>query len=52
MKVGLLFREMKHLIREHKLYFMAPLLITLVLFAVLFFKIGPGIIMTFIYAGL
>ncbi len=52
MKIGLLFREMKHLIREHKLYFMAPLLITLVLFAVLFFKIGPGIIMTFIYAGL
>jgi hypothetical protein len=52
MKIGLLFREMKYLIREHKLYFMAPLLITLVLFAVLFFKIGPGIIMTFIYAGL
>ena len=52
MKIGLLFREMKHLIREHKLYFMAPLLLTLVLFAVLFFKIGPGIIMTFIYAGL
>lgn len=52
MKIGLLFREMKHLIREHKLYFMAPLLITLVLFAVLFFKVGPGIIMTFIYAGL
>lgn len=52
MKITLLFQEMVHLIREHKLYFMAPLFIVLILFAVLFFKIGPGIVMTFIYAGL
>ncbi len=52
MKIKGLFREMRHLIREHKLYFMAPLLISLILFAILFFKIGPGIVMTFVYAGL
>ncbi|CAN5380829.1 hypothetical protein BH10BDE1_BH10BDE1_21960 [soil metagenome] len=52
MKISLLFREMKHLISEHKLYFMAPILISLILFAILFFKVGPGIIMTFIYAGI
>lgn len=52
MKIKGLFREVRHLISEHRLYFMAPILISLILFAILFFKVGPGIVMTFIYAGL
>ncbi|HRK06363.1 MAG TPA: DUF5989 family protein [Pseudobdellovibrionaceae bacterium] len=51
MKIKSMLREVGHLIREHKLYFMAPILISLILFAILFFKVGPGIIITFIYAG-
>ena len=48
----MLLRETRHLIAEHKMYFMAPVLIALILFAVFFFKVGPGVIMTFIYAGI
>ncbi len=51
-KIGGMFREMRHLIREHRFYFLAPILISLILFAILIFKVGPGIIMTFIYAGI
>ncbi len=51
-RFGPMFREMRHLIREHRFYFLAPILISLVVFAILIFKIGPGIIMTFIYAGI
>lgn len=50
-KALFMFREFKVLIVQHKLYFMAPLLLLLCLIGVLFFKLGPGIIITFIYAG-
>ncbi len=45
-------KEIGLLIRENRIFFLAPLVIAVVLFAFLFFKIGSGVIMTFIYAGL
>ena len=39
------------MIRRHKLYFMAPLLIVLALLAILVFYLGPAAIISFIYAG-
>lgn len=50
-KLKMIFREMKILISEHKLYFLAPLILCLALVALLFVKLGTGLIMTFIYAG-
>jgi hypothetical protein len=52
MKINLVFREIVSLIREHKFYFLAPILVALVLLAALFFKTGPGIMTTFVYSGL
>lgn len=46
-----IFFEIKYLIAEHKLYFLTPLLITFVLLSFLFYKIGPSVIISFIYAG-
>ncbi len=50
-KFFFVFQEMKNLIAAHKLYFLAPLLLSLAVIAVLFIKLGSSIIMTFIYAG-
>lgn len=50
-KLKALLNETFYLIREHKLYFLSPILILLALLAVLFFHFGPGVILTFIYAG-
>jgi hypothetical protein len=46
-----MLREFKILILQHKLYFLAPLLLLLALIGILFFKLGPSMILTFIYAG-
>ncbi len=50
-KLKLIYSEMKKLISAHKLYFLAPLILSLALVALLFVKLGASIIMTFIYAG-
>ena len=46
-----MMREMMSLISEHKLYFLAPMMVTLVLLSVLVYYVGPTVIITFIYAG-
>lgn len=46
-----LFRESIYLIVEHKYYFLAPLMLIMVFLSLLFYKIGPSIIISFIYAG-
>lgn len=51
-QAGRLLRETTILVRENKVFFLAPLVIAALLFVALFIKIGPGVIMTFIYAGL
>ena len=50
-KIKYLVKEMIYLIREHRLYFLSPILIFLCLIAILFFHFGPGIMISFIYAG-
>jgi hypothetical protein len=50
-KVVYMLKEMGYLVKKHKLAFLAPILITLVLLAVLVYYIGPAAITTFIYAG-
>lgn len=44
--------ELANLVRENKVFFLAPLVIAVLFFIALFVKIGPGVIMTFVYAGL
>ncbi len=51
-RIWYMFKEMIHLIRAHKLYFISPLLLTLVLLALLALYLGPTAVLTFIYAGL
>ena len=51
-KIAYIFREMIFLIRTHKVYFIAPILIVLVLLVVLAFYVGPTAVLTFIYAGM
>lgn len=50
-KLRYLFGETFHLIRKHKLFFFAPLLILLALLAFLVYYIGPAVIVSFMYAG-
>jgi hypothetical protein len=46
-----MMREMFGLILAHKLYFLAPLLLTLVCLSLLVYYVGPTVVITFIYAG-
>ncbi len=50
-KIAYLIKEMFYLIKKHKLYFLSPLLLMLVVLAFLVFYIGPSVIISFIYAG-
>ncbi|MDP6945000.1 MAG: DUF5989 family protein [Myxococcota bacterium] len=49
--VSRMMREMLALISEHKLYFLAPLLVSLVALSMLVYYVGPTVVITFIYAG-
>jgi hypothetical protein len=46
-----MFGEMMELVRENRLYFMAPVLFALVLVSALVYYVGPTVVITFIYAG-
>ena len=50
-KVTYILKEMGYLIKQHKLAFLAPILIVLAILAFLVYYIGPAVITTFIYAG-
>jgi len=51
-KVIYIFKEMFSVVRKHKLYFLFPLFIILVLLAFLVYFFGPAVIKTsVIYAG-
>lgn len=39
------------LVREHKLYFLAPTLVMLLAIAALYLHLGPALLISFIYAG-
>ncbi len=51
-KMLLIMRESLALVRRHKFYFLLPLLLLLAVLSVLAFQIGPGIVISFIYAGI
>jgi hypothetical protein len=51
-RIWLMFCETQHLIRAHRLYFIAPILLVLVLLAFFALYLGPSAVLTFIYAGL
>ena len=50
-KILMIFKEMKNLILRHKLYFLAPLFLTLLIVTILVIKLGPTLLVAFIYAG-
>ncbi len=50
-KVLYILKEMLHMIRRHKFYFIAPILIILALLAILVYYLGPAAIVSFFYAG-
>jgi len=51
-KLVLVLGEMLRMIRKHKMYFIAPLLITLALLAFLVVYLGPAAVVAFLYAGI
>lgn len=51
-KVGYILKEMGYMIRRHKVFFLAPILIVLSLLAILVYYIGPAAIVSFFYAGI
>lgn len=50
-KLALIFTEMKNLIVTHKLYFLTPIVVSLLVIALLVIKLGPSVVLAFIYAG-
>ena len=46
-----MLREMFDMIKRNKMYFFAPILLTMVALSILVYYIGPGVVMTFVYAG-
>jgi hypothetical protein len=51
-KIWYIFKEMLHMIRKHKLYFLAPIFLLFLILALLCFYIGPSVVISFIYAGI
>ncbi len=51
-KIGYILKEEFYMIKKHKIYFLAPILIILALLAFIVFYIGPSAIISFIYAGI
>jgi hypothetical protein len=51
-KILYLLKETFYMLKKHRAYFLAPMLIILVLLAVIVFCIGPSAIVAFIYAGI
>jgi len=46
-----MMREMLALVVAHKLYFLAPVMLCLVMLSLLVYYVGPTVVITFIYAG-
>lgn len=51
-RTRLIIREGWTLARKHRMYFLLPFLLLTALTALLIFKVGPGVIVSFVYAGL
>lgn len=51
-KIKYVFKEMFYLIKKHKLAFLLPIFIMLILLVFLAYYVGPGVATMFIYAGI
>lgn len=51
-RIRLIFRETFRLIRRHKVYFLAPILIILAMIALMVYSVGPAVFVAFLYAGI
>ncbi len=51
-RIKLILKETFWLIRNHKLYFLTPILVVLALIALLIHTVGPAVMMAFLYAGI
>ena len=51
-KLLLICKEGYYLVKRHKLYFFAPLILALALLTFLVIELGPSALVSFIYAGL
>lgn len=51
-KAAFVFKEMWLMIKRHKFYFLAPIVIILATLAILVYYIGPDAIVSFLYAGI
>lgn len=51
-KIAYLMKETVYMIKRHRAYFLAPVLIILALLAAIVFYVGPSVIVSFIYAGI
>lgn len=50
-KMKYLLSETWELIKKEKAYFLAPLIIMIVVLAILIYQMGPSALIAFIYAG-
>ena len=50
-KLSYILKEAFYMVKKHKFYFIAPIVIILALLAFLVYYIGPAVIYSFIYAG-
>jgi len=50
-KIIYIFKEMIFMIKQHKLFFLAPILIVIVMLALFVYYITPTVMSVFIYAG-
>ncbi len=51
-KVAYILKEMWFMIKQHKVYFFAPVLLLLAMLAIFTYYLGPTVIVSFLYAGL
>ncbi len=51
-KIQYVLKEMFYLIKKHKLAFLLPIFIVLILLVFLAYYVGPAAVTTFIYAGI
>lgn len=51
-KAWIILRESLLLVRRNKAWFLAPLLLTLALLALLVYTLGPAAVISFLYAGI
>ena len=50
-KLIFIMREIWSLIKGHKIYILAPVMLALAIISFLVYYVGPSVIVTFIYAG-